>query len=244
MDKECRETLGDFIHEKPGGDYPNHSYIFEPIEKIFHFCAAIEITNDIKKDIKKRSDYKQNQARDSKKVLQTLVNHNAEVRAGLCYFDSKKQIDSSDIDFQIILSKYDETILRNISYRTIGQMPITSRSKLLLERMLEKSYLRDDVTMNDFMNPSTEFYELLKKDDDINKETYTNHVSQLRGLIIELYLYELFDITLTDKRLYHRSDVNVTHDKQEIDLIVATHKNDFYNALKELDEKKYFKLEY
>ncbi len=148
------------------------------------------------------------------------------------------------MDYKLRLKQYDENILNGVCNNVMQNGNLPSKEKLLLERMIQQSYNPNPVKLKDLLNPSDESFDILKKYLKIKKKDYKTNIGTIRGKTLENYVAALFDISLDDHRTYMRSNIKVSTDKQEIDLIILAKKEDFLKSLFHLSQKNYFELEY
>lgn len=198
--------------------------------RYFGFGAAFEVTNGIAD-----SSYgkKAGQARAAKEHLDTLLKKdNVRFATGLAYL-----INYTDIIYRprvnVILNvlRYDEGRLAEIFQKAINCNHLNDKRKRLVEVILRRK--EDDEKLADFLTTKNEQVRDYAKTMGISAADYRGAMSEIKGVVMELYIGQLFEVELADKVITHRF-VFSREASSDADVLVMANEHRFYGALERL----------
>jgi hypothetical protein len=204
----------------------------------YGFVASIEVTNGLEDPVKKCE-----QVKAARGYLERITEHQMVVYGGLACNSSKLNTDLLEgLDFIIKINCYQPERLEVIAGEMLQSEYLTKNQKAFLGQMLESQC--DEIPLPSFFAFSEMgrcAYHM-----GVSTEVYGSHLSNLKGLGMELYVRSVLEEEIPDSIVIHRHEFNyfdrlknmVRH--SEADAIVMCKEDDFYYALYNLCKKKEF----
>lgn len=204
----------------------------------YGFAATIEVSNHLKERSKKSQ-----QANLAKSYLEEIVLDESEILAGVAFNGGMKEPPYEDgIDFIIEINRYIPSILNNVAEDMLGSRYLSGDDKRFLEKMLS-SRCKDVSTVDFFLKES---FEDCAKSMGLDPTYYQNHVGNISGLGVEMYVKSCLERLLPDAEIHHRFRFtykrhgHVENIESDSDNLVICRKPDFYNALYSMNRTEDF----
>ena len=206
--------------------------------KQYKFAACIEVTNGISKGSIKS---KIGQARKCKDGLDKIVKR-AKIRAGLAFVKSNFAISQpfESLDFLFNIKSYNENALKLAVERALGYKrgngnPLLSKNSFALLQGILDSAENNKLPIEDLLSISSRnWISFAPYFPGMSFGDYIKKISAAKGLVVEMYVAEIFRSSLGDYPVYTRLRCPVRKNKSkkvEIDVLVVCPKNKFNFAL-------------
>jgi hypothetical protein len=207
--------------------------------KHYQFAACVEVTNGSFGNNRRKN--KQAQVLRCKRGLKSIAK-GTKIKAGLAYVKSNFAITNplQEIDFLINLKGYEQdrlvtAINEAIEYRKVNGKPLLSEREIFLLETALETYEHHKIPLENLISPSAKSWELTTK--CLPKQKFRSYIidtRNARGLVIEMYVGELFRKYLGNYEIYSRLCCPIRAEQQkkaEIDLLVICPENKFKSAL-------------
>ena len=218
----------------------------------YHFGALIEIKNGMP-NLQRRQDTKR-QVRRGRAILQRAVGDDSQIAGGLAIIKptrkgrKKKIPDIKELDFLIEIEDYNPTILIGVAENLVrnGHDLLGEEDKEFLDRLMQLSERRYDLSLRSLLNPTPYTYSRLREE---TVREYNERLQKIKGAVLEMYVQRLFrrvmpfantsrqtnyyiavEVSMRDKKFAADRDTST-------DLVIAAPRRDFTRALDTLVER-------
>ncbi len=212
-------------HKKKFTNLLDYEHIRSAISH-YNFCATIEVSNGSFRRHKKQQIV---MSKDFLSALHSGVGSGAiEVAQGIAVVKHSTRARESNLDFAISISQLDNSLLRGVSFDALNGPYLGLPAKKGLERLLQASE-----TENKSM------YYLL------GKSGYEEYVGEIKGVLLELYIKKLLDVSFDNswRRIFSRVEFyGETRQLGETDIVVVSSPDNFRAALDRLKCRDHVKV--
>lgn len=196
----------------------------------FKFGFFIEVTNGIHPNSIKD---KAAQAKGAQKFFSSLCGDNVTTKTGVIYIKNYENIKNNMLDLDLKINNYENVRLKKVIEETLDCKELHYKDKTLLERILQISE-KEKCPIENLINPTQEAYYIVKKYLWMEKGIYDRTISDLKGIVLENYVADIFRDKKVD-RVFTRVEYPFKKNKsKDIDLILISYRYKLEEIIKEV----------
>ena len=203
------------------------------------FGAVIEVTNGLYNNSKRQE--KKIQLKKAKRLLEESVGDDVQIVGGLALIKTGSGVKGiNELDFRIHISDYNSTTLAFAVNEVLSGKVLPENHKRYLDSLVEYVERTRRCGLRQILNPTGRVFSNIGL---VNGKSYNFYIPQIKGAVLEMYVKRVFRRVLPhNKNQRLVTELRMRENKSYgdcavVDLLIATGRGDFRNALETLEQK-------